>query len=96
MTVEQALADYAIFIKYFKQKFNLSDQNQVIAFGGSYGGILSAYMRYKYPNVVAGAIAASAPIYLTAGLGESIMFFRDVTKVKYRLENLKTYKHYLY
>lgn len=30
--------------------------------------MLAAYMRFKYPNVVDGSIASSAPIYLVSGL----------------------------
>ncbi|XP_071947169.1 dipeptidyl peptidase 2-like [Antedon mediterranea] len=79
LTLEQAMADYAIMIKHLKE--DLSVQNtQVIAFGGSYGGMLAAYMRFKYPNVIDGALAASAPIYLIAGKGDRTEFFADVTK----------------
>ena len=48
----------------------------------SYGGMLSAYMRFKYPNVIDAALAASAPIYMATFQGtEREFFFSAVTKV---------------
>lgn len=90
LNVEQTLADYAVLLKQLKKDYNLSDAtNPVVAFGGSYGGILAAYMRFKYPNLVQGAIAASAPIYLTSGLMPSTLFFEDVTNVLYFIIHIK-------
>ena len=44
--------------------------------------MLSAYMRFKYPNVIDAALAASAPIYMIAFTGsEREFFFPAVTQV---------------
>ena len=47
----------------------------------SYGGMLTAYFRFKYPNLVDAALAASAPIYLIAGESSPFGFYEIVTKV---------------
>ncbi|XP_064636783.1 lysosomal Pro-X carboxypeptidase-like isoform X2 [Lineus longissimus] len=76
-TSEQALADYAVFIRNITK--DAGRNNPVIVFGGSYGGMLAAWFRMKYPHLVAGAIAASAPIWQFTGLTDCHMFNKIVT-----------------
>lgn len=51
----------------------------MIAFGGSYGGMLTAWMRFKYPHVIQGGIAASAPIRYFKGATEPEAFNEIIT-----------------
>lgn len=61
LTSEQALADYAIVIEDLKTNYS-AEESPVVAFGGSYGGMLAAWFRLKYPHITVGALSASAPI----------------------------------
>lgn len=80
LTIEQAMADFAVLVTELKIQFKATE-SKVVAFGGSYGGMLSAYMRFKYPNVIDAALAASAPIYMITFTGsEREFFFPAVTK----------------
>ena len=54
LSSEQALADLATFRIAMTSKFNLTENNRWIAFGGSYPGALAAWFRYKYQHLVYG------------------------------------------
>jgi lysosomal Pro-X carboxypeptidase len=68
LTVENTMMDYVELIKYIKVKYDAQDK-AVITFGGSYGGMLAAWLRMKFPHVFQGALAASAPL----------VYFKDST-----------------
>ena len=69
--MEQALADYALVIKTVKETVYNTEQ-PVVAFGGSYGGMLAAWLRMKYPASVQGAIAVSADNTATPNIALSV------------------------
>ncbi|KAH9155665.1 hypothetical protein AeRB84_002396, partial [Aphanomyces euteiches] len=58
LSSEQALADYAVLIRHLKTTLG-AKESPVIAFGGSYAGMLAAWFRMTYPFVVDGSIASS-------------------------------------
>ena len=55
LTHEQALADYAFLLRSLQKQHSVDVP--VIAFGGSYGGMLATWFRIKYPTTILGAIA---------------------------------------
>lgn len=59
LRTEQALADFVYLLDHLT---NHHYNRPVIAFGGSYGGILAAWLRIKYPHIVTGALTSSAPM----------------------------------
>ena len=48
----QALADYVDLISFLRKTIEGASQSPVITFGGSYGGMLAAWIRTKYPHIV--------------------------------------------
>ncbi|KAL1138705.1 hypothetical protein AAG570_008767, partial [Ranatra chinensis] len=80
LTSSQAMADYVDLIGYIKGSYKVPlDNNPVIAFGGSYGGMLAAWIRMKYPAVIVGSIASSAPIWQFTGMTPCYAFNRVTT-----------------
>ncbi|XP_063685049.1 dipeptidyl peptidase 2-like [Bolinopsis microptera] len=74
----QATADFAEVINHYKKSKNIT---QVVSFGGSYGGMLTAWMRLRYPQLVDVALAASAPLPMMARTAKPKQaFFEIVTE----------------
>ena len=62
LTTEQILEDYVELIAHLKTTIAKAADCPVVAFGGSYGGTLTTFLRAKYPATVIGGLASSAPI----------------------------------
>ncbi|KAK9734298.1 hypothetical protein RND81_04G129500 [Saponaria officinalis] len=75
----QALADYATLILDLKKNLSAID-SPVVVFGGSYGGMLAAWFRLKYPHVAIGALASSSPILNFDNLTSPFSFNNIITQ----------------
>lgn len=62
LTVDQALADLAHFVKNITSDNGLNATGGVIVVGGSYSATMAAWFRQKYPHLVKGAWASSGPL----------------------------------
>ncbi|PON43733.1 Peptidase S [Parasponia andersonii] len=86
----QALADYATLIIDLKKNLSAVD-SPVVVFGGSYGGMLAAWFRLKYPHVAIGALASSSPILGFENLTSPYSFTNIVTQ-DFKSESENCYK----
>lgn len=62
LSVEQSLADLAHFVREITSDKELNATGGVIVVGGSYSATMAAWFRQKYPHLVKGAWASSAPL----------------------------------
>ncbi|EUB62748.1 Dipeptidyl peptidase 2 [Echinococcus granulosus] len=99
LSIQEAMADFADLISVLKIQFNATS-SPVIAFGGrfcdvypnyfatSYGGMLAAYMRLRYPHIITGAVAASAPFKWVTGEEGLHPFFESIKEAYFNVSEL--------
>ncbi|XP_020578110.1 lysosomal Pro-X carboxypeptidase [Phalaenopsis equestris] len=85
----QALADYAVLIRSLKQNLS-AESSPVVVFGGSYGGMLAAWFRLKYPQIAIGALSSSAPILQFDDITPWSSFY-DATSQDYKDESMNCF-----
>ncbi|XP_042240164.1 putative serine protease K12H4.7 [Homarus americanus] len=76
LSTEQALGDLANFVVSMKESLGF-EGNKWIAFGGSYPGALAVWFRLKYPHLVHGSVATSAPVEAVINFKEYLEVVRD-------------------
>nr|XP_010910623.1 lysosomal Pro-X carboxypeptidase [Elaeis guineensis] len=90
LTTEQALADFAVLLTDLKRNLSAED-SPVVLFGGSYGGMMAAWMRLKYPHIAVGALASSAPILQFEDIVPPETFY-DLVSSDFRRESVSCFK----
>ncbi|KAI3838402.1 hypothetical protein MKX03_000646 [Papaver bracteatum] len=91
LTAEQALADFAVLVTDLKSNLS-AEACPVVLFGGSYGGMLAAWMRLKYPHIAIGALASSAPILQFENIVPSETFY-DIVSNDFKRESVSCFGH---
>jgi len=63
LSSQQALHDLASFRKFAETKYCLSDDSKWITFGGSYPGMLAAWARVEFPDLIYASVSSSSPVH---------------------------------
>lgn len=100
LNIDQALADTAAFRQFIVSKYQLSETNRWIVFGGSYAGTFSAFLRLKYPHLFHASVASSAPMFAVVNFSKylevvqsSLDYFsptcsREISKATTKMQDL--------
>jgi thymus-specific serine protease len=64
LTIDQSLADIAMFIDFIRQSYNGASNSKVVLWGRGYGASFAVWMRQKYPHLVDAVFASSAYLNL--------------------------------
>ncbi|XP_077498828.1 lysosomal Pro-X carboxypeptidase-like [Amblyomma americanum] len=79
LTTEQALADYAELITWIKKNVKGAQNSRVAAFGCHYEAMLATWFRVKYPHIVRGVLASSAPFKILSPFVSCDTYFKAAT-----------------
>ncbi|GAY67004.1 hypothetical protein CUMW_253280, partial [Citrus unshiu] len=78
-TLLKPLADYAEILLHIKKTLS-AEMSPIIVVGASYGGMLAAWFRLKYPHIALGEVASSAPILYFDNITPSNAYYDLVSK----------------
>jgi len=85
------MMDYANLVEHIKDKYSIAPNSPVITFGGSYGGMLAAWMRMKFPSIISAAVVSGGPILYFKDSSEAPepVFYEWIGKIYEKMGNLK-------
>jgi len=88
LSTENALMDYANLIRHIQDKYD-AHSSPVVTFGGSYGGMLAAWMRMKFPDLVQAAVVSGGPIlyFKDSGIPEPL-YYHWIGKIYQSLDQI--------
>merc|ERR1712183_204161 len=75
LSSRQGLEDLGHFINNMNHVYNMT--GPWITFGGSYPGSLSAWMRLRFPHLVAGSVSSSGPLFAKLDFSEYLQVVMD-------------------
>jgi len=84
LSSHQALSDLANFHAFMSYKYSLSPANKWISWGGSYPGMLAAWVRLRFPHLIHAAVSSSAPVRAKEEMTE----YNDIAAAAYSVASV--------